>query len=205
MKKQLLITSGKGPKECNIAVSHAYQIMEKEAKGMNLLIEIISAEKDNGMICSIIISIEGMRAKEFVEGWMGTIQWICQSPIRPHHKRKNWYIAVLSVEYKHTNSFDERKIHFQAMRSSGAGGQHVNNVSSAIRATYAPLNISVQVMDTRSQVQNKQIAIQRIKEKIKLQDLKQNDQILYDNWINQNQIIRGKPTRVFAGIKFVEK
>lgn len=48
-----------------------------------------------------------------------------------------------------------KDVYFQAMRSSGAGGQHVNKVSSAVRATHVPTGISVHVMDTRSHLQTK--------------------------------------------------
>jgi peptide chain release factor len=205
MKKQLLITSGRGPQECNLAVSHIFQKMKDDSRGMKLNVEMISSEKDNGTICSIILSIEGSRAQEFATSWVGTIQWVCQSLIRSNHRRKNWFIAVQATENQRQIGFDERKIQFQSMRSSGAGGQHVNKVSSAIRAKYLPLNISLQVMDTRSQLQNKQIAIQRIKEKITSLNEMEKSQKLHHNWINQSQIARGNPIRVFEGIKFTEK
>lgn len=81
----------------------------------------------------------------------------------------------------------------------------MNKVSSVIRATYLLLNISVQVMDTRSQLQNKQIAIQRIKEKIASLHEIEKSQMLHHNWINQSQIAHGNPIRVFEGIKFTKK
>jgi len=205
MQKQLLITSGKGPQECNLAVQHTLQKMKDEAKRDSLTIEINSSKNDSGTICSIIISIEGNRMEEFVASWVGTIQWICSSPIRPTHKRKNWFIAVLRMEEKTDMDWNENEIQFETMRSSGAGGQHVNKVSSAVRAIYTPLQIAVQVMDTRSQLQNKEIAIQRLREKIK--NLKQFEiaSIANTNWLNQSQIQRGNPIRIFQGPKFKQK
>lgn len=63
--------------------------MKDNAIDMKLNVEMISSKKDNGTICSIILSIEGLRAKEFAASWVGSIQWVCQSPIRPNHRRKN--------------------------------------------------------------------------------------------------------------------
>lgn len=205
MQKQLLITSGKGPQECNLAVKHTFLKMKDEAKRNSLTIEINSSKNDSGTICSIIISIEGNRMEEFVASWVGTIQWICSSPIRPTQKRKNWFIAVLRMEEKTDMDWNENEIQFETMRSSGAGGQHVNKVSSAVRAIYTPLQIAVQVMDTRSQLKNKQIVIQRLREKIK--NLKQSEvtSIANTNWLNQNQIQRGNPIRIFEGPKFKQK
>lgn len=205
MKKQLLITSGKGPQECNLAVQHTLQKMKDEAKRHSLTIEVSSSESDNGSICSIIVSIEGNRMDEFVASWVGTIQWVCPSPLRPTHKRKNWFIAVLPVEEKIDMDWNENEIQFETMRSSGAGGQHVNKVSSAVRATYTPLQIAVQVMDTRSQLQNKQIAIQRLREKIKNLKQAEDASIASTNWLNQSQIQRGNPLRIFEGPKFQQK
>ena len=59
-----------------------------------------------------------------------------------------------------------QELQFKAVRSSGAGGQHVNKVSSAIRAIHKPSNIQVLVMDSRSQHQNKKIAKQRLQKKV---------------------------------------
>ena len=205
MKRQLLITSGKGPQECNLAVQNTLLKIKHEAMRASLTVEIISAEKDNGTYCSIILSIEGRKVVEFTQRWIGTIQWICKSRFRHNHKRKNWFIAVQTLENQTQIQLDESKIQFETMRSSGAGGQHVNKVSSAVRATYEPLNLSVQAMDTRSQLQNKQIAIQRLQEKISSLNQQSKANISHHNWINQAQIVRGNPIRIFEGIKFVEK
>ena len=205
MKRQLLITSGRGPAECNLAVQHALNKIQEEAKHKQLRVEFISSEKDSGLICSAILYIEGTFVDTFIKSWLGTIQWICPSPIRKNHKRKNWFIAVLEIEQLESITIDEKLIQFETMRSSGAGGQHVNKVSSAVRATYPPLNLAVQVMDTRSQLQNKQIAIQRLKEKIALMDSSKAENLATHNWSNQAQIARGNPIRVFEGTKFIDK
>ncbi|MCA5006470.1 peptide chain release factor H [Sphingobacterium bovistauri] len=205
MKKQLLITSGRGPQECNLAVQHVVNRLEHEANRHKLKTEITSSEKDNGTICSLILSFQGSGVQEFAASWIGTIQWICASPVRKNHKRKNWFIAVLDIEEENTHMIDDKLIQFETMRSSGAGGQHVNKVSSAVRAYYPPLNIVVQVMDTRSQLQNKQIAIKRIKEKIAQLENSKNENLANQNWLNQAQIARGNPIRIFEGIKFIEK
>lgn len=202
MRKQLLITSGRGPQECNLAVGHISKIIQHEANRYQLRTEVVSTEKDNGTYCSIVLSLEGPDAADFATNWMGTIQWICQSPIRKNHKRKNWFIAVLDVEEHSSHPIDEKLIQFETMRSAGAGGQHVNKVSSAVRATYPPLNLAVQVMDTRSQLQNKQLAIQRLKNRIAQMETSKVESLANQKWMNQSQIARGNPIRVFEGLQF---
>ena len=82
------------------------------------------------------------------------------------HKRKNWFIGIYEIEATEETLLKENEIKFQAIRSSGAGGQHVNKVSSAIRAIHTKTGMQVLVMDSRSQHQNKKIAIKRLQEKV---------------------------------------
>ena len=98
--------------------------------------------------------------------------------------------------------FHEKDIQYQAMRSSGAGGQHVNKVSSAIRATHIPTGIAVVSMDSRSQHQNKKLATERLKQKIEANNLNQFKNQEQNTWTNQLQIERGNPIRVFQGSDF---
>lgn len=179
--------------------------MDKEARAAGLSLEIVEQQLDGSLVSTALLHIHGLQHAEFVERWLGTIQWICSSPYRPQHKRKNWFIAVYRVEKSSSVAIRESDISFQAMRSSGAGGQHVNKVSSAIRATHKPTGLSVQVMDTRSQLQNKKIAIDRLH--MKLHRVQQQGQhaAVEQQWINQLSLQRGSPQRVFSGERFREK
>ena len=85
---------------------------------------------------------------------------------RKMHKRKNWFIGIFEMMQQKNTSISEKDIQYQAMRSSGAGGQHVNKVSSAIRATHVPTGIGTVAMDSRSQHQNKKLATERLLKKL---------------------------------------
>jgi len=63
-------------------------------------------------------------------------------------------------------SFEEKDIIISTCRSSGKGGQHINTTDSAIKATHIQTGISAVCQDERSQFQNKQIALERLKEKV---------------------------------------
>ncbi|HJS01239.1 MAG TPA: peptide chain release factor-like protein, partial [Flavobacterium sp.] len=80
--------------------------------------------------------------------------------------------------------------------------QHVNKVSSAIRATHIPTGIAVVSMDSRSQHQNKKLATERLKQKIEENNLNQFKNQEQNTWTNQMQIERGNPVRVFQGSDF---
>ncbi|OWP77087.1 peptide chain release factor H [Flavobacterium oreochromis] len=204
MEKIIQITSGRGPAECDWVVAQVLKRLLIEADEMQLEAEVLSREagQENGTVVSAMVSIQGKKTEEFVNSWLGTIQWIGQSTFRKFHKRKNWFIGIFEVKSENRVAVNEKDIQYQAMRSSGAGGQHVNKVSSAIRATHIPTGISVVSMDSRSQHQNKKLATERLFQKLAEFDKSILQQQVQDTWMNQMQIQRGNPIRVFEGTDF---
>ncbi len=203
MKVQLQVSSGRGPKECNLAVEHVLKVLQQEAVADKIEMRIVHQEFSDGLCCSALLILEGMELNLFLKSWIGSILWICTSPFRPKHARKNWFIAVQETAQVHVlDDIDLKDVVFQTMRSSGAGGQHVNKVSSAVRATHLPTGINVQVMDTRSQLQNKQIALQRLQERVSTINASSQRSSSRSNWEQQIQIERGNPIRTFEGKSF---
>jgi len=204
MEKIIQITAGRGPAECTWVVAQVVKKMLDEANELNLNGFVIEREQgvENGTLESAIIKLEGKAVHEFVNLWIGTIQWIGQSQFRKFHKRKNWFIGVFEIPPINENQWNESDIHYQAMRSSGAGGQHVNKVSSAIRATHIQSGISTVSMDSRSQHQNKKTARERLILKLEAEEIKQLKNQFQTTWMNQTQVQRGNPIRVFEGSDF---
>jgi len=205
-EKYLQITSGRGPKECNLAVRLVIDRMSSEADKNGVIITVGEKEEIEGLPCSLIVKLTGCDVGQFIERWRGTICWVCKSPFRPLHKRKNWFVEIKSCHPPTKEKvLDLKDVHFQSMRSSGAGGQHVNKVSSAVRATHVPTGISVQVMDTRSQLQNKEIAIERLVERLEELGRAELNVAKVQQWRNQLEVKRGLAKRVFHGQKFIEQ
>ena len=75
-------------------------------------------------------------------------------------------IFVLETPKQENISFNNDDIKIQTSRSSGAGGQHINTTDSAIKATHIPTGISTTCQSERSQFQNKEQAIEKLKEKV---------------------------------------
>lgn len=204
MERIIQITAGRGPAECTWVVAQVLKKVLDEAQELGLKTILLQREVgvENGTVETATISLKGEFAGTFVNSWIGTIQWIGQSQFRKMHKRKNWFIGIFEVEGQKDASISENDIQYQAMRSSGAGGQHVNKVSSAIRATHIPTGIAVVSMDSRSQHQNKKLATERLLKKLEDETLQQLKSHVGKQWENQLNIQRGNPIRVFTGSDF---
>lgn len=205
--KIIQITAGRGPTECCWVVAQVLKRFLVAAKKEKIAYIIIQREKgiENTTLQSATIQLKGKNVELFLDQWIGTIQWIGKSKSRLRLKRKNWFIGIYELPKLINLQIDEKDITYQATRSSGPGGQHVNKVSSAIRAIHKPSNIQVLVMDSRSQYQNKKIAKQRLQEKVselQLETLKSNTK---NQWKNHLNIERGNPVQVFKGSDFKKK
>ena len=202
--KIIQISAGKGPLECAFVVAKVLKVFLKELISNKIEYTILHKENgiENGTVQSVSIQIKGNNLADFTANWLGTIQWIGNSKFRKYHKRKNWFIGCFEAESSELITIKENEIKFQAIRSSGAGGQHVNKVSSAIRAKHTKTGLQVLVMDNRSQHQNKKIAIKRLQEKVaEFNEDKLKEQIK-NEWENHQQLERGNPVKIFEGIKF---
>lgn len=204
MDKIIQITSGRGPAECDWVVAQVLKKVLEEAEMLKISATVLHREagQENGTVVSAMVALQGKDVTTFTASWLGTIQWIGKSTFRKFHKRKNWFIGIFEVESQTTVRFSEKEIQYQAMRSSGAGGQHVNKVSSAVRATHIPTGISVVSMDSRSQHQNKKVATERLMQKLQEAEKEQYQNQFQQVWMNQMQIERGNPIRTFEGTDF---
>lgn len=203
-KRILQITAGRGPEECTWVVAQVLKILMDEANQLGLNPTLIHREVGNinGTVLSATVMLEGKNLQEFVDSWKGTIQWIGQSQFRKLHKRKNWFIGIFELESFQPVMFNEKDFEYQAMRSSGAGGQNVNKVNTAVRAIHKPTGLAVVAMDSRSQHQNKKLATERLLEKLNEENLKSIQNQIQSEWQNQTEVQRGNPTRIFKGSDF---
>ncbi len=209
MKTKIIqITSGKGPAECELAVALALKEMIREARSSSLHHEVISrfAGDINGTLSSATIKLEGKNLEAFLGSWQGVLLWISQSPYRKMHKRKNWYIGINEIANAAVKELEEKEITFQTMRSSGPGGQNVNKTETAVRATHKPSGLSASCDSYRSQLQNKNEAAKRLKEKYKIfQRDNCMKQELRSPQENNNNLDRGNPVRIYKGEKFLKE
>lgn len=205
MKKIIQITSGKGPAECCWVVARVLKYLLEEAKAKDYQCTILNREEgtENGTLVSATIQVTGEGLDEFLKTWVGTIQWVGQSKFRKFHKRKNWFIAINELQAPSlTKSIDESEIQYEATRAGGPGGQHVNKVSTAIRAVHKPSGKWVLASDNRSQLQNKKMARQRLLDVLNASSLEDYKDKVKNEWQNHQDLQRGNPIRTFRGSDF---
>ncbi|NLL04421.1 MAG: peptide chain release factor H [Clostridiaceae bacterium] len=195
------ISSGKGPDECELAVSLFFKAYEKECSQSGMEVKVLDAVPGSitGNYKSILLSIDRQNTDKLVSG---TIQWICKSPYRPNHKRKNWFINLEVFEEPEMLIFSDKEIKFEAMRSSGPGGQNVNKVETAVRAIHLPTGLTVSASEERSQHMNKKLALARLMNMLNAQNEQNSKSIEKDMWMQHNLLIRGNPIRTYEGEKF---
>jgi peptide chain release factor len=203
---RLLLTSGRGPAECRIALAHAIAFMAREAEAAGLSLDVAPGPDPDGLgPASAIAVLQGEGAASIARNWIGSVLWTAQSPVRPHHKRKNWYLGVMELPppVAPAAALDPADIRFEAFRAGGPGGQHQNTTDSAVRAVHRPSGLSVVVRDQRSQHRNKAIALERLAELLRLgaELAAINDRQLTQ--ANHDRLERGRPVRRFKGENFL--
>lgn len=201
------ITSGRGPEECCRAAFLLLQALSDEAAQKNITVDCLELiEGDHPKtVRSALLSLHGKGCDEFMRSWQGTIQWIAQSPFRPRHKRKNWFVGVQQVVPPEEKELSNKDFRFESMRASGPGGQHVNKVNSAIRVTHLPTGLTAMAQEERSQHMNKKLALTRLHVRIQEEQDVRAKQSQQEQWGMHNELERGNPVRVFQGERFLEK
>ena len=202
MKTYIQITSGRGPVECCRVVVLVMQEMISQAKAFGLEATMVEHEDGphDGCMFSATLAVEGEDTGILTSGWEGPVLWIAQkNPFRPWHRRKNWFVGVHAFMPLETSKVNERDIAYDTLRASGPGGQNVNKVETAVRATHRPTGISVVASDLRSQSQNKRLALERLMMKLSVMEEDRRQCQTREVWMNHNTLQRGNPIKTFKG------
>lgn len=189
------ISSGNAPAECELAVTKLSEYLVK-----NYGAEIVNTSDGYNVGAYRTVTIS---TNEDLSEFVGSVLWVCKSPYRPNHKRKNWFINFKRLDSEEQADFDESKVVFSTLHSGGNGGQNVNKVETGVRIIHIPTGLVSQSTEERSQFQNKQRAMEKLREKLVDLQKEQGAKLVHAAWREHNRIVRGNPVRIYEGEKFV--
>lgn len=190
------ITAAHGPAECEYAARLTLRAFLREAEGAGVAFELLESVETPAGIKSALLRSTQAQAADWVAPWLGTVQWAFTSPMRPLHKRKNWFVAVQRCPVP-TALPTEGEIRFQPCRASGAGGQHVNTTDSAVHATHLASGLSVKVSSERSQHANKRLARELLAIKLAQHNAGAEAIVRQSRSRQHRQVQRGAAVKVF--------
>lgn len=200
----LHLTSGKGPDECRWVVAQLVKAFASEGARLGVRCEVLEAEE--ALPASLLLRVSGDEAQAFVRARTGTILWVGDSPFRPGHRRRNWFVSVAPApSAESVPDLREADIDFQTMRASGPGGQHVNKTDSAVRATHRPTGLVATAQAQRSQHANRKLATLKLAMMIEARRAEATDAARHAHWSAHQDLERGNPVRTYTGPRFTLK
>ena len=166
----LKINAGAGGTESCDWANMLYRMFNRWAESKGYKTEVLDfLDGDEAGLKSITFQVSGENAYGYLKSEKGVHRLVRISPFNAAGKRQTSFASLdvmPDIEEDLDVEISDDDIRIDTYRSSGAGGQHINKTSSAIRITHFPTGIVVQCQNERSQLQNKDRAMKMLKSKL---------------------------------------
>ena len=166
----LKLNAGAGGTESCDWCSMLYRMYTRWAERKNFSIEVLDyLDGDEAGIKSVTFQVNGTNAYGYLKSEKGVHRLVRISPFNAQGKRQTSFVSLdvmPDIEEDVDVEIRDEDLRVDTYRSSGAGGQHINKTSSAVRLIHKPTGIVVNCQTQRSQFQNRDYAMEMLKAKL---------------------------------------
>lgn len=198
----LAIHAGTGGTEAQDWASMLYRMYTRYADKKGYKVKTLDLQKeDEAGIKSVTLELDGENAFGYMKAEKGVHRLVRISPFDSNKRRHTSFASVdvypVLKDDVHVE-INDADLKIDTYRSSGAGGQHVNTTDSAVRITHLPTGIVVQCQNERSQIQNRETAMNMLKAKLIALALEERKEKIEDLSGNYSQITWGSQIRSYV-------
>ena len=182
MNAILRLNAGAGGTESNDWAGMLYRMYTRWAERHGFTLKVLDyLEGDEAGIKSVTIEIDGEYAYGYLRSEAGVHRLVRISPFNAQAKRQTSFVScdvMPDIETEIDIEIRPEDIKMEVYRASGAGGQHINKTSSAVRLIHIPTGIVVACQEERSQLQTRNKAMQMLKARLYLKEKEEQEAML---------------------------